>query len=144
MKISLMTNVWSWNQTRHIIQRFAGKMEVSIKERSDGKIGIDLGLKKLTTIPEEICYNSDMQQCSVWFFTFIIWSRPNIHWEVWYVSGEFSSFSIDLFQHFMQTSFWLFQWIDLSRNKLDSLDNLELLIHLQEVYIGRMIDGWMF
>ena len=40
-------------------------MQVSIKERSDGKIGIDLGLKKLTAIPEEICYNSDMQQCTV-------------------------------------------------------------------------------
>ena len=41
-------------------------MHVSVKERSDGKIGIDLGLKKLTAIPEEIlCYNSDMQQCTV-------------------------------------------------------------------------------
>ena len=38
---------------------------MSIKERSDGKIGIDLGLKNLTSVPEEICYNSDMQQCTV-------------------------------------------------------------------------------
>ena len=42
-----------------------GKVDVAVRERTDGKIGIDLALKNLTYIPEEICYNSDMQQCTV-------------------------------------------------------------------------------
>eukprot|EP00116_Pleurobrachia_bachei_P006161 sb/3466423/ len=69
--------------------------QVEIKHRSDGKYGIDLSSRGLTHLPEEICFNSNMQQCS---------------------------------------------WTNLAQNKLESVEHIEVLMHLQEVYIGQVMD----
>ena len=48
-----------------VIDVIPGKIDVTIRERSDGKVGLDLSLKHLTKVPEEVVYNGDMQQCTV-------------------------------------------------------------------------------
>jgi len=82
-------------QSQVILVSTIGKVDVTIRERSDGKVGLDLGLKNLYKLPEEVVYNNDMQQCT---------------------------------------------WIDLSRNKLENLEGIQELMHLQEIYVGKVME----